>query len=191
MLWMDTPVGATVCKTTEGSQEAMGVGTLRCVVINVTDLPLAYRFWGAVTGLEVIGSEDGWHDWLGYLGTKNPWRHEIILQRIDTSPLEIQAPSADKPNQVHIDITPNNGIDQAIQEIIELGGSVKKPPSLYPRPGSRGDDRPLIDWAVMQDPFGNEFCLVDNLTLDQSTAAMDAVDASTDEQWRIAAGVTS
>ena len=167
----------------------MGVGTLRCVVINVTDLPLAYKFWGAVTGLEVIGSETGWHDWLGYLGTKNPWKHEIILQRIDNSPLEIQAPAADKPNQVHIDITPDNGIDQAIEEIIELGGSVKKPPSLFPRPESHGDHRPLIDWAVMQDPFGNEFCLVENLTEEQSLAAMNATEAATDHQWRIAAGV--
>ncbi len=110
----------------------MGVGTLRCVVINVTDLQLAYRFWGAVTGLEVIGSKTGWHDWLGYLGTQDPWKHEIILQRVDTSPLEIQAPNPDKPNQVHIDITPNDGVDQAIEEILELGGRVKKAPSLYP-----------------------------------------------------------
>ncbi len=167
----------------------MGVGKLRCVVINVTDLPLAYKFWGEVTGLEVIGSETGWHDWLGYLGTKNPWKHEIILQRIDNSPLEIQAPAADKPNQVHIDITPDNGVDQAIEEIIELGGSVKKPPSLFPRPGSHGDHRPLIDWAVMQDPFGNDFCLVDNLTDDQSLAAMNASEATTDNQWRKAADV--
>jgi len=168
----------------------MGVGTLRCVVINVTDLALAYKFWGEVTGLEVIGSETGWHDWLGYLGTKDPWKHEIILQRVDNSPLDIQAPTAESPNQVHIDITPNNGIDQAIEEIIELGGRVKKPPSLYPRPGSRGDHRPLIDWAVMQDPFGNEFCLVENLTDDQSQAAMAATEARTDQQWRTAAGVT-
>ena len=169
----------------------MGVGTLRCVVINVTDLPLAYKFWGAVTGLEVIGSETGWHDWLGYLGTKDPWKHEIILQRVDNSPLEIQAPTAERPNQVHIDITPNNGIDRAIEEIIELGGSVKKPPSLYPRPRSRGDHRPLIDWAVMQDPFGNEFCLVEDLSKEQSLAAMAATEATTDEQWRAAAGVTT
>ena len=167
----------------------MDVGTLRCVVINVTDLPLAYEFWGAVTGLEVIGSKTGWHDWLGYLGTKDPWKHEIILQRVDNSPLEIEAPTADKPNQVHIDITPNNGVDRAIEEIIELGGTLKKPPSLYPRPGSHGDQRPVIDWAVMQDPFGNEFCLVDDLTHDQSQAAMQASEATTDNQWRAAAGV--
>lgn len=169
----------------------MGIGTLRCVVINVTDLSLAYKFWGEVTGLEVIGSETGWHEWLGYLGTKDPWKHEIILQRVDNSPLEIQEPSPDKPNQVHIDITPRQGVDKAVEEIIRLGGSVKKPPSVYPRPGTRGDHKPLIDWAVMQDPFGNEFCLVDELTPEQSKAAMQATDATTDKQWRAAAGLTT
>jgi len=168
----------------------MGVGALRCVVINVSDLRIAYRFWGAVTGLEVIGSETGWHDWLGYLGTKDPWKHEMILQRVDTSPLEIQAPDPERPNQMHVDITPNDGIDRAIRDIIELGGKVKKEPSLYPRPGSHGDHRPLIDWAVMQDPFGNEFCLVVDLTIEQSLAAMAAVGATTDHEWRMAVGVT-
>ena len=88
------------------------------------------------------------------------------------------------------DYEPTDGIDRAIEQIIGLGGSVKKPPSLYPRPGSHGDDRPVIDWAVMQDPFGNEFCLVDDLTKEQSLSAM-AADASTDHEWRIAAGVTA
>jgi len=81
----------------------MGVGRLKCVVINVTDLPLANKFWAAVTGLEVIGSETGWHEWLGYLGTKDPWKPEIILQRVDNSPLDIQAPNPGRPNQMHID----------------------------------------------------------------------------------------
>ncbi len=167
----------------------MAIGTLRCVVINVTDLPLAYKFWSAVTGLEVIGSEEGWHDWLGYLGTTDPWKHEIILQRVDNSPLEIQAPDPGKPNQMHVDITPNKGVDAAIEEIVELGGTVKKRPSLYPRPGSHGDQRPRIDWAVCQDPFGNEFCLVVNLTDEQAIAAMAVTGAATDHQWRAAAGV--
>ncbi len=43
----------------------------------------------------------------------------------------------------------------------------------------------------MQEPFGNEFCLVQDLTDDQSQAAMAAREATTDQQWRTAAGVTS
>ncbi|RPI22486.1 MAG: hypothetical protein EHM57_05230 [Actinobacteria bacterium] len=167
----------------------MGIGTLRCVVINVTDLAVAYEFWSAVTGLEVIGSADGWHGWLGYLGTKDPWKHEIILQRVDNAPVEVAIPSHHETNAVHIDITPTNGIDRAIEGILSLGGSVKKPPSLYPRPGAREGHRPFIDWAVMQDPFGNEFCLVHELTEQQSYAAMNA-NATTDHEWRVAAGQT-
>lgn len=168
----------------------MAIGSLRCVVINVTDLDLAYRFWSGVTGLEIIGSETGWHDWLGYLGNKDPWKHEIILQRVDTSPVEVGKPDYHRTNPVHIDITPENGVDRAIDAIVALGGSVKKPPSLYPRPGAHPGHRPLIDWAVMQDPFGNEFCLVHELTEEQSWAAMNA-DVATDHDWRIAAGQTN
>ena len=167
----------------------MGIGSLRCVVINVTDLEMAYKFWSEVTGLEVIGPPDGWHGWLGYLGTSNPWKHEIILQKTTGAPVEAGAPTRTATNPMHIDITPDTNIDDAINNIVELGGTVKKLPSLYPRPGSHGDQPPLIDWAVMQDPFGNEFCLVHELTPEQSLAAVTA-DATTDSQWRAAAGQT-
>jgi hypothetical protein len=41
----------------------------------------------------------------------------------------------------------------------------------------------------MQDPFGNEFCLVDDLTEAQIDSVVDATKrgASTDEEWRAAA----
>lgn len=85
----------------------------------------------------------------------------------------VDTTKGERPNRVHIDLTPLEGIDRAIEEIVRLGGSVKKPPSLYPRPGSHGDELPRIDWAVMQDPFGNEFCLVSEL----SAAEIEAVRA--------------
>ena len=66
-------------------------------------------------------------------------------------------PSHPNTNRMHIDITPTNGIDAAIEQIQLLGDSVKRPPRLYPRRGSYGSDKPAIDWAVMQDPFGIEF----------------------------------
>ena len=168
----------------------MSIGRLRCSVINVTDLDVAYEFWSQVTGLQIIGPPDGWHGWLGYLGATDPWKHEIILQKVTDAPVDAGTPSHDTTNPVHLDITPTSGIDAAIEQIVALGGSVKKPPSLYPRPGSHGDEPPIIDWAVMQDPFGNEFCLVDELSKDQSTAAMVA-DVHTDHEWRAAAGVTT
>ncbi len=167
----------------------MSIGRLRCVVINVTDLSVAYEFWSRVTGLDIIGSEKGWHGWLGYLGSKDPWKHEIILQVVDTSPFDVATPSHTQTNAVHNDITPNHALDQAIEQIVQLGGAVKKAPSIYPRPGTHGDEPPRLDWAVMQDPFGNEFCLVRRLTEEQARAAM-AANATNDHGWRIAAGVT-
>ncbi len=171
----------------------MSIGTMRCVVINVTDLAVGYRFWSAVTGYEILGPPDGWHGWLGFLGTIQPRKHEMILINTHAAPIHTVAPTHDETNRVHVDITPNDGVDAAIEQILALGGSVKKPPSLYPRPGTYGDDPPVIDWAVMQDPFGNEFCLVHDLTPDQSAAAMHAVDqgASSDLELRAAAGLTA
>ena len=135
-----------------------------------------------MTGLLVIGTETGWHGRFGYLGRKDPWKHELILQVVDR-------PKGSEPNRAHIDITPSEDVDRAIDQIIALGGSVKKPPSLYPRPGSHGDEPPIIDWAVMQDPFGNEFCLVADLTDAQIDAVIAATKggASTDQAWRDAA----
>lgn len=159
----------------------MGIGTYRCTVIDVDDLEIGYAFWSAVTGLEVIGRPEGWHGRFGYLGHRNPWRHELILQVVHTR-------KGNQPNRAHIDLTPNEGMDRAIDQVVALGGSVKKPPSLYPRPGSHGDEPPSIDWAVMQDPFGNEFCLVEELTEGQIEAVMRATEAgaSTDAEWRLA-----
>ncbi|HWM22994.1 MAG TPA: VOC family protein [Ilumatobacteraceae bacterium] len=171
----------------------MSIGTMRCVAINVTDFAVGYEFWSAVTGYEILGPEHGWHGWLGFLGTNEPRKHEMILVNTDAAPIHAEAPTHHQTNRVHIDITPNDGVDAAIERILELGGSVKKPPSLYPRPGSYGGDAPAIDWAVMQDPFGNEFCLVHDLTAEQSAAAMHAASrgATADHDLRAAAGQTA
>jgi len=162
----------------------MAIATYRCTVIDVTDLAEGYRFWSAVTGLEVIGSSpEGWHGRFGYLGHRDPWKHEFILQ-------VVRYPKEPTANRVHIDLTPTEGIDPAIEQIVALGGRVKKPASLYPRPGSHGDEPPEIDWAVMQDPFGNEFCLVSELTQAEIDAVLEATraGAASDREWRVAAG---
>jgi len=170
----------------------MSIGSWRCAAVNVTDFELGYRFWSAVTGFEVLGPEHGYHGWLGYLGTVDPLRHHLILIHTDAAPIQTEAPTHHETNRVHIDITPIGGIDVAIPQILELGGSVKKPPSLYPRPGSHPESDPVIDWAVMQDPFGNEFCLVADLAEEQATAAINAAQhgATTDHEFRAAAGLT-
>lgn len=49
--------------------------------------------------------------------------------------------------------------------------------------------RPLIDWAVMQDPFGNEFCLVRELTRPEREALAVAAEQGPgdDAHWRAVA----
>jgi Glyoxalase-like domain len=157
---------------------------MHCVVIDVGDLSVAEQFWSEVTGLEVIGSN--YAERFSWLGTADPWHAEIILQRRDDEKPDIA-------NRCHVDITPEIGVDEAVEAIVALGGALRKEPSIYPRPGSVPGRRPLIDWAVMRDPFGNEFCLVHDLTREQSEAVMAAADegVSTDRGFRIAAGVTS
>ena len=185
----------------------MAIGALRCVVFDVTDLEVAEAFWSEVTGLEVIGSSL-FGDRFSYLGEPGPWKHEVILQKRDTE-------KGDAPNRSHVDITPAVGIDDAIERIVALGGSVRKEPSLFPRPGSMPGRRPVIDWAVMRDPSCNEFqnfffaadprsaqavvpvakekfCLVEDLSREQSEAVLAAADlgATDDHSFRVAAGVT-
>lgn len=162
----------------------MAIGSFRSAVINVNDLATAENFWSEVTGLSVIG-----RNWMGrfsYLGTPDPWKHLIILQLVTEK-------KGEEPNRAHIDITPQVGVDDAIARIVAIGGTVRKEPSLYPRPGSHPDGQPpLIDWAVMRDPFGNEFCLVSELTPEQRQMVLvPAAEGFTgDQAWRAAAGVT-
>ena len=162
----------------------MGIGTLRCHVIDVDDLEVAEAFWSKVTGLPVITSN--YTGRFSYLGQPKPWKHEIILQLV-------AEPKGESANRSHVDITPEHGIDDAISRIEAIGGRVKKSPSIYPRPGSF-DRPPVIDWAVMQDPFGNEFCLVHELTAEQSEAVLAAAAENPDQDdhaWRVAAGQTT
>lgn len=96
-------------------------------------------------------------------------------------------------NRSHVDISIDD-VDGAMGHIEAIGGSVKKQPSLDPRPESFGGEVPLIDWAVMQDPFGNEFCLVSPLSDDEIAAVVGAPESggglATDRDWRAAAGRT-
>lgn len=158
----------------------MGIGKLRCQVIDVNDLAMAEAFWSEVTGLTVLRS--AWTGRFSFLGPTDPRRHEIILQLVRT-------PKSTATNRSHIDIGVQD-VDNAIAQIEAIGGSVKKEPSLYPRPGSFEGESPVIDWAVMQDPFGNEFCLVSDLAADEITSVQEAAEKGvgiTDRDWRAAA----
>ncbi|MGH8916244.1 MAG: VOC family protein [Acidimicrobiia bacterium] len=161
----------------------MGIGRLRCHVIDVNDLEVAESFWSQVTGLPVIPS--AFPGRFSYLGQADPWRHEMILHLVAT-------PKGPEANRSHVDIGVRN-VDSAIAEIEAIGGTLKREPSLYPRPHSYEGEIPLIDWAVMQDPFGNEFCLVSVLTTEESRTVAHAGEQGDgdDHHWRVVAGRTA
>ena len=154
----------------------MGIGKLRTAVIDVNDLAIAEAFWSELTGLPVI--ESVYPGRYSYLGQADPWQHELILHRVSTG-------KGQAANRAHVDIGVRD-IDEAIPRIEAIGGRLKKNPTLYPRPHSYPGESVSIDWAVMQDPFGNEFCLITILTQDE----VDAVDAAAatgngdDQHWR-------
>jgi catechol 2,3-dioxygenase-like lactoylglutathione lyase family enzyme len=158
----------------------MGIGELRCSVIDVNDLAVAERFWSEVTGLPVIPSV--FPGRYSYLGEAEPWRHRLILHLVAA----VKGPEA---NRAHVDIWVRD-VDRAVAEVEAIGGRLKKPAAIYPRPGSYAGEPPAIDWAVAQDPFGNEFCLISVLSPDESHAVEEAGDRADgdDEHWRIIAG---
>lgn len=158
----------------------MGVGKLRCHVFHVTDLDVGQRFWSEVTGIDPIPSVFPGRS--AYLGQADPWRHEVILWKVDE-------PKGAETNRSHVDIWVED-VDLAIDQIVELGGSLKQPPTIYPRPHSYPGETSLIDWAVMHDPFGNEFCLVSPLSREESKEVARAGEAGPgdDDRWREAAG---
>ena len=156
----------------------MGIGILKCAVLDVDDLAVAEAFWSEVTGLPVIPS--AFPGRYSYLGCPDPWDHELILHLVRGP----KAPGT--TNRSHVDIRVDD-VDLALTQIEAIGGTVKKVPSIYPRPGTYPEP-PTIDWAVMHDPFGNEFCLVSVLRPEESLVVAQAGPGHDDHHYRAAAG---
>ena len=123
----------------------MAVGTVRSFVIDVNDLDVGERFWSAITGEECRFS--GWGGQFSRIGRVG--HNSILLQLVPEKKTALK-------NRAHIDITVQD-IDQAIEQVIALGGSLVRPKGIF------APDDPRLEWAVMADPFGNEFCIIRNL----------------------------
>ena len=120
----------------------MAVGKLRRFVVDVNNLKVGEEFWSAVTGLEVkFSAWQGQFSGLGDIATGS-----ILLQLVPEEKTELK-------NRAHIDLTVED-VGEAVDEVVELGGKVIKPPGYFP------EDNPHLEWAVVADPFGNEFCLI-------------------------------
>lgn len=158
----------------------MGIGKLKCPVVDVNDLAVAEAFYSELTGIPVIPSV--FPGRYAYLGRPQPWRADLIMHLVKTA-------KGAEANRGHIDIWVRS-VDDAIPRIEAIGGSLKKQPSIYPRPGSYPGEPPRLDWAVMRDPFGNEFCLITLLSAEQVQAVEGVAPAGPDDdqRWRAAAG---
>jgi hypothetical protein len=93
-----------------------------------------------------------------------------------------------EPNRSHVDIWVRD-VDRAIEQVEAIGGRRKLGPTIYPRPGPFPGEEPGLDWAVAQDPFGNEFCLIRVLGQDERDAVAEAgrLGNGDDPHWRVVA----
>ena len=111
------------------------VGTLYAITMDVNDLETCAKFWSQALGTEILYQNEKYLR----LGQKGE-RPTLLLQKVP-EPHEVK-------NRVHIDLDVSD-LDAAVSRVQELGGNKLRELNEYG-----------IKWAVMADPNGNEFCLV-------------------------------
>ncbi len=111
------------------------VGTLYAIVLDVNDLERCAGFWSEVLGKEISFKADKYCRIGG--GDDPP---SLLLQKVPEQ--------HEHKNRAHIDLDVTD-LGSAVQRAVVLGGTKLDEISEYG-----------IKWAVMADPDGNEFCLV-------------------------------
>jgi predicted enzyme related to lactoylglutathione lyase len=110
------------------------VGALYAIVIDVNDLETCAKFWSQVLGTDILYQNERYLR-LGHKGE----RPTLLLQKVPERHKE--------KNRVHIDLDVPD-LDAAVSRVQDLGGHKLRQLSEYG-----------IEWVVMADPEGNEFCL--------------------------------
>jgi predicted enzyme related to lactoylglutathione lyase len=115
----------------------MSLGTVDQWVINAVEPSALARFWAFVLGGEVQDREDGW----------------AVLHRASGLPRLSFQPTPEArsvPDRIHLDVLVGD-IAESTRAVVELG--------------ARAVGETVTDdqgsFQVLQDPEGNEFCLVD------------------------------
>ncbi len=111
------------------------VGALYAIVIDVNDLDTCARFWSQVLGTDILYQDERYLR-LGHKGE----RPSVLLQKVPERHKE--------KNRVHIDLDVPD-LEVAVSRVQDLGGHKLRQLCEYG-----------IQWVVMADPDGNEFCLV-------------------------------
>jgi len=127
-----------------------GIGRLWKPVVNVTDLDEGERFWAALSGLSPSGrhGDEGGERYSSLEdldgGGDDPW---LLLQLV----------SNDQESWVggtHLDLWVED-VSLAVRQTEAIGGITVKAPDFYPSKHAA-----YLEWAIMRDPFGNQFCFV-------------------------------
>jgi hypothetical protein len=110
------------------------------VVIDAREPAVLARWWAEVLGWEVTDDEHG-YSWISLAGATPPDALAIVF-------VPVPEPKAQK-NRVHLDVNPT-GMDQdaELARLLALGAAR--------RDVGQGD----VPWVVLEDPEGNEFCLL-------------------------------
>jgi hypothetical protein len=114
------------------------------VTFDAGDPRLLGRFWSQVTGYAVVDERDD------FVRLQAPDAHgvrHILFLRVDD-------PTPGK-NRMHVDLAARDPQDE-IERLLGLGASLVDLP-LGGEPRWREGNR--IQWAVLRDPEGNEFCI--------------------------------
>jgi len=117
------------------SDQHKRVGALYSIVIDVNDLEKCAKFWSQVLGADILFQNERYLR----LGQKGG-RPMLLLQKVPERHKE--------KNRVHIDLDVPD-LEAAVIRVQDLGGRKLRQLSEYG-----------IEWVVMADPDGNEFCLV-------------------------------
>ena len=132
-----------------------GIAQFLKVVVNVSDLQSGLKFWSALTGLE-----PGYIDPLGnFAGLGSV----PVVGEVVSSVILLQlVPKQQTPvhSGAHVDLF-TDAVSRAVEQASAIGATLVRPAGFYPdHDPMLSDEKPLLEWAVMADPFGNEFCLV-------------------------------
>lgn len=124
-------------------ESKVAIGRFRSFVLDVNDLESAERFWTAVLGWDLqFTAYNGQYSRLGEKGGAS-----LLLQLVPEPKTELK-------NRGHLDITVDD-VASASDDAVALGARVLKGPAFHPDDGD-----PLLEWAILADPSGNEFCVI-------------------------------
>ena len=113
------------------------------IVLGVSDLPRAVRFWADALGYLISAAEDR-DDWVVLVPAEGPGTPLVLT---------VNSSTAEERPRVHVDLFADGPVAQAaeITRLISIGGAFV---GWDRRPGEP-------DFAVLADTEGNRFCVVD------------------------------